>query len=349
MDFAFSEEQEHLRAAARAYLTDRYPTDRVARLADSEAGWDPESWGELTALGWLDTELGTLEHAVLAEEAGYALYPGPFLSTVALARPAYEADPPHGPATLAWLDSGSTGLRDLSAATCVAERTADGWRLSGVKRAVPDATAAEEAVVAANGPAGIALWRLDLTAHRDAVRQLSTMDRTRRLCELRLDHTPVEPLQTDGNATEILKRIRRGALALLACEAVGIARRALDVAAEHVKSRRQFDRPIGSYQGVSHRVANIYTAVQLAKSLAYRAAWCVAEHDPAVDEACTTARISAGQAAVFACENAIQAMGGIGFTWEHPLHRFYKRAQWINGFDGVPRVHRAELAAMLLD
>src|SRR3954454_4462794 len=113
MDFAFSEEQELLRAAARDYLTDRYPTDRVVELVESDAGWDPQSWKELTEMGWLDDELGVLEHAILAEETGRALYPGPLFATLALARPAGYAG--EGPATLAYAeDDGPLTIAEAS-------------------------------------------------------------------------------------------------------------------------------------------------------------------------------------------------------------------------------------------
>src|SRR3954467_8652951 len=139
MDFAFSEEQELLRAAARDYLTDRYPTDRVVELVESDTGWDPKSWTEITEMGWLDDELGVLEHAVLAEETGRALYPGPLWSTIALARPAgYDGD---GPATLAMAEPG--GPVSLAAADAVATRAA-GERLTGQKVFVPDVAAVGE-------------------------------------------------------------------------------------------------------------------------------------------------------------------------------------------------------------
>jgi alkylation response protein AidB-like acyl-CoA dehydrogenase len=350
VDFAFSDEQDMLRAAARKWLADRYPADRVAALADSTAGWDPASWSELAGLGWLDPELGLVEHAVLAEETGYALYPGPWLSTIGLATPAYGSPAPDWPATLAWADDGAATLRDAAASVaCRADEEVDGWRLSGVKRAVPDASAAAEAVVVARTGDGVALFRVDLATVPDAVHVLSTMDRTRRLGELRLDGTPADLLGEPGTAPATLRAIRRRVLALLACEAVGVTQRALDLAVDYAKTRTQFDRPIGSYQGVSHRLANVYTGLELARSLAYRAAWCVAVGDPDADEAVASATVAAGHAAVDGCENAIQAMGGIGFTWDHPLHRFYKRAQWIEAFEGAGRLHRAELAAALLD
>jgi alkylation response protein AidB-like acyl-CoA dehydrogenase len=350
VDFAFSEEQEMLRAAARKWLGDRYPADRVAALADSAEGWDPASWPELVALGWLDQDLGLLEHAVLAEEAGYALYPGPWLSTVGLARTAYAPHPPDRPATLAWADDGAVTLRDAATSVaCRADDDVDGWRLTGVKRGVPDAAIAAEAVVVARTGDGTALFRVDLEAARDTVHPLSTMDTTRRLAELRLDGTPAELLGNPARTAAVLRATRRRVLALLACEAVGVTRRALDLAVEYAKTRTQFDRPIGSYQGVSHRLANVYAELELARSVAYRAAWCVALDDPDADEAVATATVAAGHAAVNGCENAIQSMGGTGFTWDHPLHRLYKRAQWIESFEGFGRMHRADLAALLLD
>jgi alkylation response protein AidB-like acyl-CoA dehydrogenase len=334
MDFAFSAEQEMLRAAARDYLRDRYPLDRVAALADSTAGWDPASWDELAALGWLDPDLGMLEHAVLAEEAGYALYPGPWWSTVAL-RVTPLGDAPR-PTTLAWCEPGAPRLGDSGR---LATAVRDGG-LTGAKTLVPDGAAvAAFDVVAADGVYAVAADAPGVT-----VAPRSTTDRTRRYAEVVLDGAPaVRVADLDAVAAA-----RSRALALGACEAVGVAQRCLDIAADYAKTREQFGRPIGSYQGVSHRVANIYVALQLARSLAYWAAWCVAEDDPAAPDAVAAAKASAGEAAVFAAENAIQAMGGIGFTWDHPLHRFYKRAQWFASFEGSATAHRASIADRLL-
>jgi acyl-CoA dehydrogenase len=216
-----------------------------------------------------------------------------------------------------------------------------------MKRAVPDGASAAEAVVVARTADRVALFRVDLTADREAVRPLSTEDRTRRLAELRLDGTPAELVEHAGSVAAVLGAVRRRSAALLACEAVGVTRRALDFAVDYAKTRTQFDRPIGSYQGVSHGLSDVYAALQLARSLAYRAAWCVSADDPAADEATATATVAAARAAVGGCETAIQAMGGIGFTWDHPLHRFYKRAQWIAAFDGGPASRRADLATLI--
>jgi hypothetical protein len=138
-------------------------------------------------------------------------------------------------------------------------------------------------------------------------------------------------------------------LASLALEAVGIAQKALDLGVDYAKDREQFGRKIGVYQAVSHQLADTYVETELARSLAYWAAWCVAEQDEQTDVAIATANAYASDAAVAACERSIQVHGGIGFTWEHVLHQYYKRALWIQAYGGYPRAQRAKVAAYLLD
>jgi len=146
------------------------------------------------------------------------------------------------------------------------------------------------------------------------------------------------------NRVEETPRFRAAA----AAEALGIAQRALDLGVEHAKTRTQFGKPIGTYQAVSHPLAQTYTDVELARSLAYWAAWCVAEDDERAPLAAAAAKAFATEAAVVACERSIQVHAGIGFTWEHPLHRFYKRAQWLEGFGARPPELRLEVADALL-
>jgi alkylation response protein AidB-like acyl-CoA dehydrogenase len=307
MHFAFTPEQEALRAEARRWLDEHYPPERVAELADSDAGWDPASWGELAELGWLGVSvaeeeggagLGFLEEAVLLEELGRALYPGPYFSTIALALPTLEAE---------------------ERAKVAAGEVRWSAQVDGL---VPD-LALVDRVVTAGGA-------VDATGET-----VPTMDATRRLGRL---------ASAAGDATVDRPRLR----AALALEAVGIAQRALDWGVEHAKERRQFGKAIGVYQAVSHSLVDAFMAVELARSLAYWAAWCVAEADDQAPTAAAAAKAYAAEAAVSACERAIQVHGGIGFTWEHPLHRFYKRAQWIQAFDGFPAGQRAEIAAELL-
>jgi alkylation response protein AidB-like acyl-CoA dehydrogenase len=332
MDFAFSDEQEQLRAAVRDYLADRWPADRVVVTADTQPSYDGATWRELATMGWLDPSLGLLEHAVVAEETAAALLPAPWFATVALAGPFLDAELRHAVAT---------GDRAVTLAEGSAVQAA-GDRLTGACTLVPDLGSVTDAVVTTGGDA----YAVDLTAHPDVVVLRSTTDRTRRLGELRLDGTPARRLTVDDAARALA---RRTALALASCEAVGVAQRALDLAAEHAKTREQFGRVIGTYQGVSHKVADIYLRVQLARSLAYWAAWAVSEDDAQQDAATAAAKSATTEGAVLACESAIQVHGGIGFTWDHVLHRYYKRAQWLEAFAGVGRDHRAAVAAAVLD
>ena len=144
------------------------------------------------------------------------------------------------------------------------------------------------------------------------------------------------------------EEIRRRLLAALALEAVGIGSKAIELAIAFAKQREQFGKRIGTYQAIAHSLVDGYTAVELARSLAYWAAWTVAEEDEQAEPAVAAAKSQAAEAAVLACEKSIQAHGGIGFTWEHPLHRYYKRALWLEGALGYGREQRAEIAAYLL-
>jgi alkylation response protein AidB-like acyl-CoA dehydrogenase len=151
---------------------------------------------------------------------------------------------------------------------------------------------------------------------------------------------PTRPLW----AVEETPRFRAAA----AAEALGVAQRALDLGVEHATTRTQFGKAIGTYQAVSHPLAQTYTDVELSRSLVYWAAWCVAEEDERAPLAAAAAKAFATEAAVAACERSIQVHGGIGFTWEHPLHNFYKRAIWLEGFGVRPAELRLEVANHVL-
>ena len=321
MDFSLTEEQEMLRSQAREFLGGRFPPERVAELADSAEGWDPASWRELAELGWLGVSvpedaggagLGFLEEAVVFEELGRALYPGPFFSTVALALPALPAE--------------------LQAEVAAGETR---WSASLDGSLVPDLALVDRVLVVRDGR---------LLAVPAEGEPLETVDGTRRLGRLQPDLDGEEL----GDGRE-LDAVRVRALAALAVEAVGIAQRALDLGVEHARGREQFGRPIGVYQAVSHQLADTYAETELARSLAYWAAWCVAEDDEQAPVAAAAAKSFAAEASVRACERAIQILGGIGFTWEHVLHRYYKRAQWIEAFAGFPSAQRADVATALLE
>jgi alkylation response protein AidB-like acyl-CoA dehydrogenase len=169
---------------------------------------------------------------------------------------------------------------------------------------------------------------------------LATVDETLGLGRLQRDGAEA----AEGDWDDVRLKL----LAALALEAVGIGSKAVELAVAYASQREQFGRKIGAYQAISHSLVDAYVAVELSRSLAYWAAWCVAERDEQVDLAVAAAKSQATEAAVLACEKSIQAHGGIGFTWEHPLHRYYKRALWLEGALGYGRLHRAEVASSLL-
>ena len=378
MDFAFSDDQIELRAAAARLFAERVPTSRLHALADEPdtagayGGHDDDLWAELVALGWVAVSApdagGTfLDEAVLLEESGRALLPVPLLSAV-VATPALVAAAAT-PTTvtrrtaIAWAElRGPEAFADETQVSCAAEHEPDGtWHLTGTKSDICDLGAAEQVVVVARTPEGPGVFLIELTSRADPAPVLGlfdTTDGTRRIGQLVLDAVPATALAAESPGVgTVLRAMRRRALAGLALESVGVAQWALDTATSHASTREQFGRVIGTYQAVSHRVADVYVHTELARSLAHRAAWYVAtaetepdEVDPAVvDSACSAAKAAAGQAAVFACEAAIQILGGIGMTWEHPAHRYYKRALANRTYAGAPATHRAAVAAALLD
>jgi alkylation response protein AidB-like acyl-CoA dehydrogenase len=303
MDFSFTTEQQELKRQARDWLAGRYSLDR---------DWDAQqdSWSELAELGWLGVSvpedeggagLGFVEEAILLEELGYALYPGPYLATVGFALP--------------WL-----GPEQRARVAAGEER----WSLE-MNGLVPWLGSVDSVV--AGGAAHRA--RGDEEPGVDASRPLGRLERG--------EGTPLP-----GSAD--VPRAR----AAMACEAVGVAQRALDLGIEHARTREQFGKPIGVYQAVAHALADTYADVELARSLSYWAAWCVAEGDEQAPVASAAAKAFATDAAVTACERSIQVHGGTGFTWEHPLHRFYKRALWLQGFGESPAELRAEVAELVL-
>jgi alkylation response protein AidB-like acyl-CoA dehydrogenase len=362
MNFTFSDEQEMLRTSAREFLSKRYPVERVAEIADG-AGFDPSSWSEVAELGWTGISLPEdaggagmtfLEEMVVIEELGRAVYPGPFFSTVVLSLPAVSLRPDllgsvvagkHA-VTLAW--AGSDGRFETGGVPVRAAEEGGGWRLSGTAMFVPDLAVAEQVVVAAEADGGVGLWLVERDGEGVTWSDLPTVDTTRPLGSLVLSGAPARVLAEPGAGSPLLGRIRDRALGALAVEAVGVADRALELAVEYAKSRQQFGRPIGTFQAVSHKLADAYVDLENARSLAYYAGWAVANDAGEASQAAAAAKGYAADAALDVCEKAIQAHGGIGFTWEHPLHRYYKRALWIAAYMGWPSAQRARIAAELL-
>ncbi|MFI5834194.1 acyl-CoA dehydrogenase family protein [Micromonospora sp. NPDC051300] len=347
MDFALTGEQEALRDTAAKYL------------ADGRAAGDTDrTWADVIGLGWLDPELGTVELALLAEQLGHARSPLPWWSTVGLAGPALRAAgrEPRRPATLAWAEESGPGtLAALLAPNrpgpvgCTV--AADGT-LRGRKVAVPHAAEAADLVVAVAGPDGVALRLVDASALRPAPTDAGPagLEPTRPAATVDLSGLASTPLVAADAGRDVLAATRRRTLTLLAAEAVGVAARALSWAVGYAGARTQFGRPIGANQAVAHPLADLYGQVETARSLAYRAAWSVdAEPGPVADRAVAAAAVAGREAATTACETAIQTYGGSGFTWDQPLHHWYRRAWWLATFDGTVADLRTELAASLLD
>jgi alkylation response protein AidB-like acyl-CoA dehydrogenase len=280
MDFSFTAEQDELRREARAFL---------------EANPAP-SFEQLAELGWVGVassdEFTFVDAAVIFEELGRALAPGPFLFNEVAGQGGDEI----------W----SVEVGGL--VPC----------LDQVDRVLTE----DMRAVAAEGET------------------LDTVDETRKLGRLA------------GNGGETVdgdwETVRLRLLAALALEAVGVGQKALELAIAYAGERQQFGKPIGVYQAVSHKLADTYTELELARSLAYWAAWCVGEDDEQAAVACAAAKSQAADAAVAACERSIQVHGGTGFTWEHVLHRYYKRALGISSFAGTSAEHRAAVADAIL-
>ncbi len=354
-----------LRHQARSFLATEFPAERIAELSFSEAGWDESSWRTMAELGWTGLSIpeehggagmSFLDESVLFEELGYALYPGPYLSTVALTLPAF-ADAPDllasvaagtATATVAIAEPGGpSSLEDAGGVRTEALRAGRGWSVTGTKELVCDLATAGHVVMVARSEEGVGMW--SVAPPVSSRRVTSTMDRSRRLGRLVLEEEPARLLVGPEHLEPVLRQMRSRGLAALALEAVGIAQKAFELARDYSKERKQFDKAIGAYQAISHQVSNIYIDMELARSLAYWAAWCVAEEDPRAPTAAAAAKALASEAAVAACERSIQIHGGVGFTWEHVLHRYYKRAQWISSFEGGVSAQRAVVASSLLD
>jgi alkylation response protein AidB-like acyl-CoA dehydrogenase len=293
VDFSFSVEQEELRRQARSFL-EANPGAPLAKLR--ELGWLGVSVPEERGGGGLSF----VEEAILFEEAGRALYSGPFLTTAVVLPALPELD------EQAW----SVELDGLVPHLDVVDR----------------------------------VLREDGSAVEAAGETLATVDETRPLG--RLGQVADSNLVADFGPFE---GVRLRLLAGLAAEAVGVAQKALELAVSYVSEREQFGKKIGIYQAVSHPLADTYVETELARSLAYWAAWAIAAEDEQAPVAVASAKSFCAETAVAACERSIQVHGGIGFTWEHVLHRYYKRAQWIDAFGGHAAKHRETVAAALID
>ena len=350
MDFDLSDDQVALRGGARELLDGLASPAQVRVVVDAGGGLDHALWGAMCEQGWPvvglpeadgGLGLGTVEIAVLLEEVGGHAAPAPFASTV-LALDALVAG---GANDLAGrLIEGGVGCVAWSRSTNAVRANPAGekWTLTGRPDPTPYAPSASVAVVVAATDEGPGLFAVDLEAGGRPERE-SAMDRTRELGWLRLEATPAARL---GGAEAAQRVIDRGAVAACA-EMLGGALRVLDLAVEYAKDRVQFGRPIGSFQAVKHRCADMLVDVEGMRSTTYWAAWCLAADDSEASIAASTAKVWCADASKRVMASALQVHGGIGFTWEHDLHLFLKRAQLDQLSFGDASFHRERLAALL--
>jgi alkylation response protein AidB-like acyl-CoA dehydrogenase len=375
VDFAFSEEQEMLRRSAREFLAKECSPKVVRRLMESEDGYDATLWKKIADLGW--TALGIpeqyggvgtfLDLVVVLEEAGRALLPGPFFSTMGLAVPVLleAGTEPQKKEVLGAIAQGSaratlaftepTGRWDADGVALKATQSGGGWRLDGVKTFVPDAHTADYIAVVARsrgeGEEGLTLFLVDGRPKGMTVKPLETMDMTRRWCEVRFDGVQLAADAVMGapdKAWPALKRALEWATAALCAEMVGGVQKVLETSTEYAKTRHQFGKPIGIYQAVSHKIADMLVLSESGRSATYYAAWAVEADAPDRSLAASMAKAYVSDAYRKVAGDGIQVHGGIGFTWEHDMHLYFKRAKSSEVTLGDATYHR-ELVAQALD
>jgi len=366
VNFAFSEEQEELRRTVRAFLEQKSPEAEVRRLMDTESGNDPAIWGQMgSQLGLqglhVPEEFGGsgysyIELVVVLEEMGRALLCAPYFSTVVLAANTliHSGDESAKKELLPGIASGETaatlafteenGRWDEAGITMTAKPGDGGHTLDGTKMFVLDGHTADVVIVAARTDAGVSLFSVAGDASGLTRTALSTMDQTRKQARLTFEGTPAKLIGSDGGGWDVLARVLDLAAVGLAAEQVGGAQFVLEMAVQYAKDRVQFGRPIGSFQAIKHKCADMLLEVESAKSAAYYAAWCAAELNDELPSVASLAKAYCSEAYFHATAENIQIHGGIGFTWEHPAHLYFKRAKSSELLFGDPTYHRELLA-----
>jgi alkylation response protein AidB-like acyl-CoA dehydrogenase len=366
VNFAFSEEQEELRRSVRRFLDDKSPIPEVRRLMETTDGYDPAVWGQMgTQLGLqglaIPEEYGGsgftyVELIVVLEEMGRSLLCAPYFATIALAANAIltSGDDAAKKELLPGVATGDTvatlaftednGRWDEGGIATTATRAGDGWTLDGHKMFVLDGHVANLLVVAARTSAGLSLFAVEGTAPGLSRTPLATMDQTRKQARLELAGVPGRLIGTDGGASAGLSRTLDLAAVALAAEQVGGAQRCLDMSVEYAKERVQFGRPIGSFQAIKHKCADMLLEVESAKSAAYYAGWAAADSSDELPVVASLAKAYCSDAYFHAAAENIQIHGGIGFTWEHDAHLYFKRAKSSELLLGDPTYHRELLA-----
>jgi alkylation response protein AidB-like acyl-CoA dehydrogenase len=377
MDIGFSEEQELLRDTARKFLDSECPTQFVRRMMDTDAAVTDEFWQQLAENGWLGiayseaeggSGLGLVDLVVLMEEIGRAVMPGPYPATVLLggAAIAIAGSPEQRREWLPRIAGGTIKATlaltepnarwDAAGITATAREARGGFTLTGAKMFVPDAQLADVLVVAARSrdgstmEDGVSLFLVPKDMAGLAIRRLPSVDETRKLCEVTLDNVAVPGSALLGELHQgwapLQQVVDRAAVALSA-EMCGAAQRVLDMTVDYAKLRVAFGKPIGIYQGVKHKCADMLVEIENAKSLTYYAAWAVDEGEADAPLAVSMAKAAASDAGRKVCAAGIQLHGGIGMTWEHDLQLYLKRAKADEVMFGDATWHRQRIAPLM--
>ncbi len=362
MNFAFTEEQEQLRQFVRSFMEDKSSEAAVREMMETEDGFDRAVWDQMAQQMGLQAmiipeEFGGqgftfVELGIVLEEMGRALLCAPFFSGV-LASLAilHSGDDAAKAKYLPGIASGETiatlayteenGKWDESGITATAD--ADG-KITGTKSFVIDGHVADLLIVAARSAAGTSLYAVAGDADGVTRTSLSTMDQTRKQAKVELNGAQGELIGTDGAGWSTLETVLDLAAIGLAAEQVGGAQFVLEMAVQYAKDRVQFGRPIGSFQAIKHKCADMLLEVESAKSAAYYGLWCAAEMNDEMASTASLAKAYCSEAYFHAAAENIQIHGGIGFTWEHPAHLYFKRAKSSELMFGDPAYHREHLA-----
>ncbi|MCZ6821596.1 MAG: acyl-CoA/acyl-ACP dehydrogenase [Deltaproteobacteria bacterium] len=374
MDFAFSAEQEEFRDTLRRFLEENSPSSEVRRLMETREGFDRGVWkqmaGELGLQGLHIPEsyggqgFGFLELGIVQEEMGRVLFCAPYLSTVCLAASAIlnAGSEAQKQALLPSIASGETvatlalvepgGDWEPESIRLVAQSDGDGFRLNGCKTFVTDGHTADLIVVAARlegtqGRDGITLLTLRSDAQGLSALPLDTLDLTRKQARLELRDVRAEALGEAGAAADALERTLDQGCVLLAAESAGGAARCLETAVAYAKHRVQFGRPIGSFQAIKHKCAEVLLEVESAKSAVYWASWVAEEKEEELAQAASVAKSLSSEGYLRAAAENVQIHGGIGVTWEADPQLYLKRAKTNEELLGNPGYHRARLVTAL--
>ncbi len=366
MDFGLSEEQQQLKASAREFLADKCSTAAVRKAMASDDGRAPELEREIVKLGWTGlivpekfggAGLGMLDMAVILEEQGYAAMPGPFLFSAALAADAL-AHGGSGGLDAKWLAAiaagsaigtvaiveGDDSLSPADFAT-VARKDGAAARISGVKMFVPYANVADFIVVAARGgdASDAELYVVETKAAGVKVLALTNLDLTRRVARVEFDGATATPLA--GGAKAYSRMLDIGAVAI-AADSLGGIERALDMAVDYSKVREQFGKPIGSFQALKHAAAEIVSELEPGRALVWYAAHAQDAAHESASRAAAMAKARLCDVYMRGADRAVLMHGGIGFTWEHDIHLWFKRARFNESYFGSPAYHRERVAQL---